>query len=170
MNNQTEPTASQLSAAWATMGTTFAIGLDRAVKAEIEREREKEQRTKKPPTCTEAGGRHQLIGVGMTDTTCTHDDTFSDGTTRFCLNCGDSVGYLWRLTGEWVGAPVDSDFRWTDMGYEWRNTKASVYAPCGLPQVHPEHTWWTEPRGPQGLTAWRKCVGHGAAVALGGNL
>jgi len=39
MNNQTEPTVAQLSAAWATVGPAFATGLDRAVKAEIERER-----------------------------------------------------------------------------------------------------------------------------------
>jgi len=44
MNNQTGPRAAQLSAAWATVGRAFAIGLDGAVKAEVERERENEQR------------------------------------------------------------------------------------------------------------------------------
>lgn len=49
--------------------------------------------------------------------TCQHYDTFEDGTTRFCSDCGETVAYVSADTGEWKWGAVDSDLMWTEDGY-----------------------------------------------------
>lgn len=53
-------------------------------------------------------------------TQCRHGETFEDGTTRFCSDCGETVAYFWLPADDWVDGYVDSDFRWTDEGWEPR--------------------------------------------------
>lgn len=48
---------------------------------------------------------------------CTHDDSWSDGTQRFCSWCGQPIAYVLAATGEWLdGVPLPG-MHWTDMGW-----------------------------------------------------
>lgn len=58
---------------------------------------------------------------------CRHHESFSDGTQRFCSDCGDSIAYVWAPTGEWRDGAPDSDYAWTDDGFTWRVIPGQVW-------------------------------------------
>lgn len=53
---------------------------------------------------------------------CNHFETFEDGTTRFCADCGETVAYFAANSDTWVEGGVDSDLRWTEDGYQPRSS------------------------------------------------